>query len=72
MELIRRESRNRKLAALMHFGQWYTISAVARFLRCSETGAAARIRDQRKEKYGSRRVDKRRLPSGIWQYRMAK
>ena len=55
-------------------GKWYTLSEIARVAQTSEAGASARIRDLRKEKFGSYDVlssrDTNRPKSGLWHYRL--
>lgn len=63
--------------AVMESGRWYTFSDLqtACYATCatyiSEAGLSARIRDMRKEKYGSRTIESRkRAHSNVWEYRM--
>ena len=54
---------------IMSDGSWWRISDMAAALGCTETGASARIRDQRKAKFGGHRIEKR-LRSNTFEYRM--
>ena len=59
----------------MSRGGWWTLAELASAGECSEAGAAARIRDLRKRRYGSHLVEKRRRgdpKAGLWEYRMVK
>lgn len=58
-----------KCRVLMAGGAWWTIAQMALVLGCSEYTASARIRDQRKKRYGGHRVVKRPVPGGF-EYRM--
>jgi hypothetical protein len=50
-------------------GHWWTIPALAAALQCTECGASARIRDQRKERFGGHKIVKRPA-GGAFEYRM--
>jgi hypothetical protein len=60
--------------ALMRDGEWRTCSEIkATLKRGSESGIGARLRDLRKERFGSLPVEIRRrgLPEeGVWEYRI--
>lgn len=66
----RNERLNERTRILMAGGKWWTIAALAMELGCSECTASARIRDQRKPRFGSHKVTKRLMPGGYYQYRM--
>ena len=55
---------------LMSDGEWHTIVEAARKCRCSQNGAAARIRDLRKERFGGHKVVPRRIGPGLYEYRL--
>lgn len=55
----KRELLTEKCRLLMADGGWWSIPTMAAALGCSETGASARIRDMRKERYGGHKVIKR-------------
>lgn len=75
---VRLESQLSMVAQVMIDGAWWTIPAVVveiarRFgVRCSDTGVSARIRDFRKERFGGREVEHRRVAGarGLWEYRV--
>lgn len=66
----RNDRLNERTRILMAGGRWWTIAALALELGCSECTASARIRDQRKAKYGGHRIVKRLRPGGFFEYRM--
>lgn len=58
---------------LLRDGKWHTLREIATFARGSEAGVSARLRDLRKEKFGSHTIERRRLSldaAGVWEYRM--
>ena len=75
---VRLESQLSLVAQVMSDGAWWTIPAVVveiarRFgVKCSDTGVSARIRDFRKDRFGGREVERRRVvaASGLYEYRV--
>ena len=55
---------------LMSDGKWRTLSEIAEDAQGSEAACSARLRDLRKEKYGSREIERQRVDGGLWRYRM--
>jgi len=55
---------------LMRDGQWRTIAEVANLCGCSQSGAAARLRDLRKRKFGRHKVPRRQVRPGLFEYRV--
>ena len=56
---------------LMRDGKWRTLYTIAAKVQGSEAAVSARLRDLRKEKFGSWTVEKRRLlVPGLWEYRV--
>lgn len=53
----------------MASGEWFTLAKLASIARCSEASASARIRDLRKEKFGSWNIERRRVVGGLHEYR---
>lgn len=52
-------------------GSWWTLQRLKTTIGGSEAGCSARIRDLRKEKFGSHRIERRRVSdSGLYEYRM--
>lgn len=60
----------RKVFAFLKDGEWHTIPEIAKEVGCSETGASARVRDLRKEHFGSHTVESERAGKGSWRYRL--
>lgn len=67
---FRKERYVEQCRLLMADGGWWSIPAMAAALGCSQTGASARIRDLRKERYGCHTIVKRLRPGGYFEYRM--
>lgn len=56
-------------------GGWWTLQQLAHAGQCSEAGAAARVRDLRKAKFGAYLVERRRRgdpKNGLHEYRLTK
>ena len=72
----RLEGAMRRVAHLMSDGRERTLAEIARACGCTESGASARLRDLRKEKFqayfGKLNVDRRRLDGGLWAYKVTK
>mgnify|MGYP003668554865 CR=1 FL=1 len=51
-------------------GRWWTLSQLSEETQSSEAGVSARVRDLRKPKNGSHRVESRRRGGGLWEYRI--
>ena len=68
-----------RVLAVMLDGGWHTITEVTKkvsyppYASASENGAAARIRDCRKEKFGGYIIERRRVKdAGLYEYRLVK
>lgn len=61
-----------RVAAYMSDGNWRTLYAIAHATGCSTQSVSARLRDLRKERYGSRIVSRRRVSAGVFEYRVCK
>jgi hypothetical protein len=55
---------------LMRDGKWRTLADIAGRTQEPEASISARLRDLRKERNGSYRVEREYLAGGIWQYRV--
>jgi len=55
---------------LMSDGQWRTLSEIAESAGGSEASVSARLRDLRKDKYGAREVERKRVNGGLYTYRL--
>jgi len=62
-----------KVKELMSDGEWRTLAQIQSIVGGSEAGVSARLRDLRKDRFGSFLVKRRRVgepSSGVWQYRL--
>ena len=50
--------------------QWHTLEEIAELVGGSVAGVSARIRDLRKQKFGSHEIDRKYVSAGLWRYRM--
>jgi hypothetical protein len=55
---------------IMSDRQWHTLPELASKCCIMETTASARIRDLRKERFGSWEVSTQRNDMGLWQYKL--
>ena len=57
----------------MRDGQWHTLGAISLTTGAPQASVSARLRDFRKEKFGGRHVERRRLKAlgGLFEYRLA-
>lgn len=53
-------------------GEWITLAYLSAVCKGSEASVSARIRDLRTKRHGSHTVERRRLDSGIFEYRIPK
>jgi len=55
----------------MKHGNWWSLAAISHYTGGSQASVSARLRDLRKEKFGSYIIDRRRMGnSGLFQYRL--
>ena len=59
-----------RVFAVMSDGHWHSLREIADKAKGSEASVSARLRDLRKEKFGSYEVERRRLDGGLFQYRL--
>lgn len=55
---------------LMLDGQWRTLGEIEMLTGYPQASISARLRDLRKDRFGSYRVDRRRIGAGLYQYRV--
>lgn len=55
---------------LMADAQWRSLRQIARALDAPEASVSARLRDLRKDKWGNKMVERRRLANGLHEYRL--
>lgn len=58
-------------AWMLESGGWHTLAEIKRATGYPEASISARLRDLRKEKFGSYRVERRRVSGGLWTYRVS-
>lgn len=51
-------------------GEWKTLAQLRKECGGTEASISARVRDFRKEKFGSHTVESRRVAGGLWEYRL--
>lgn len=56
--------------ALMTDGEWRSLQEIAEITNYSTASAGARLRDMRKERFGSHRVDRRYEGEGLFRYKL--
>lgn len=54
----------------MEDGEWRTLAVVAAATGAPEASVSARLRDLRKQRHGSRVVERRYVSNGLWSYRL--
>lgn len=58
---------------IMRDGKWRTLAEIHSLIpKSSEAGISARLRDLRKARHGSWKVERRNVGGGLWQYRVVK
>jgi len=55
---------------LMSDGNWRTLTMISKVCGGTEASVSARLRDLRKQKYGSLNVERRYVHDGLWEYRV--
>ncbi len=59
-----------RVQSVLSNGRWYTLRELSQLANGSEASISARLRDLRKPRFGSHKVDKKREHSGLWRYRL--
>lgn len=59
-----------RVRGLMEDGEWRTLAAIAEATGAPEASVSARLRDLRKQRHGSRIVERRYVSDGLWEYRL--
>jgi hypothetical protein len=54
----------------MQGGGWHTLAEIQSKCGGTEASVSARLRDLRKERFGSYTIKRRRVSGGLWEYRM--
>jgi hypothetical protein len=53
-------------------GSWWTLQALSDATGDPEASVSARLRDLRKERFGSHEIERRYVRRGLWEYRLMK
>jgi hypothetical protein len=72
-EIGRLQNQNEAIRELMLDGKWRTLRDIAETTGYPEASVSAQLRHLRKERFGSYRVDKRRVSNtavGLWEYQV--
>jgi hypothetical protein len=56
--------------SVMLDGRWRRLTAIAIAAQSPEASVSARLRDLRKERFGSHTVERRYVAAGLWEYRV--
>lgn len=59
-----------RVLAVLRDGEWHTLPEIAQQTGDPEASISARIRDNRKEKFGGRVVEREHVKDGLWRYRL--
>jgi len=72
LDLSRLSSQLERVWHVIRDGNWYTLDELARKIGGNSTtqSVSARLRDLRKERFGSYNIERRRVEGGLWEYRM--
>jgi hypothetical protein len=71
-DTIRLNNQHARVAKLMRDGEWRTLHTISRWTGDPEASVSARLRDFRKERFGSHQIERRRVKTapGLWEYRL--
>ena len=69
-DYTRLKSQIGRVFELMKDGQWRTLEQIANTVGGTEAAVSARLRDHRKEKYGSHTVERWNVGNGLYRYRL--
>ncbi len=70
LDHIRLTKHLRKVYDAMADGRWWSLHELSLRSGVSELSIGSRVRDLRKEKFGSFRVDQRRVSGGLYRYKL--
>jgi hypothetical protein len=59
-----------RILALMKDGRWRSLATIAQVSGDPEASISARLRDLRKERFGSHAVERRYIARGLYEYRL--
>lgn len=67
---VRLTGQLRRIWDLMADGRWRTLPAISEATGAPEASISAQLRHLRKPRFGAHTVEKRRLPSALYEYRL--
>jgi hypothetical protein len=56
--------------SVMRDGRWRRLTQIAMLAEAPEASVSARLRDLRKDRFGSHTVERRYVAAGLWEYRV--
>ena len=68
---VRLSKQREAVLDLMRDGRWRTLAEISASTSAPEASVSARLRDLRKQRYGSYQVDRAHVSRGLWRYRIA-
>lgn len=68
---VRLSKQREAVLDLMRDGRWRTLAEISAATSAPEASVSARLRDLRKQRYGSYQVDRAHVSRGLWRYRIA-
>jgi hypothetical protein len=72
-DYVRLNAQAQRVWDQMEDGKWYTLAHLSRATSDPEASISARLRDFRKNKFGSHTVKRRRVNStGLWEYQLVR
>ena len=69
-DVVRLNRQQARVWAILKDERWHTINEIAEWCGVPPQSVSARIRDLRKEKYGSHTVEREALGRGLYRYRL--
>jgi len=70
LDHVRLTGQLKRVHRAMSTGRWHSLHDLSLLSSVSELSIGARVRDLRKEKFGSHTVDQRRMSGGLYMYRL--
>ena len=59
-----------RVQKVMADGKWHTLVEIAFMADAPEASISARLRDLRKERFGSHEIEREYVSQGLWRYRL--
>ena len=64
-------SQHKRVLSALEAGGWWTLRELSLATGAPEASVSARIRDLKKARFGSHKIESQYVRRGLWQYRMA-